>query len=74
MPALFFSCFPCHYIDPLTGSGGGLMGIRIQHKFHPHPCLDPQVMLPPSKAGKLDVGGGVGGGMVRVIKDMGLMP
>ncbi len=33
---------------------------------------DPQVMLPPSKAGKLDVGGGVGGGMVRVIKDMGL--
>lgn len=33
---------------------------------------DPQVMLPPSKAGKLDVGGGVGGGMLRVIKDMGL--
>ena len=33
---------------------------------------DPQVMLPPSKAGKLDVGGGVGQGMLRVIKDMGL--
>lgn len=31
-----------------------------------------QVMLPPSKAGKLDVGGGVGQGMLRVIKDMGL--
>ena len=33
---------------------------------------NPQVMLPPSKAGKLDVGGGVGQGMLRVIKDMGL--
>lgn len=33
---------------------------------------EPQVMLPPSKAGKLDVGGGVGQGMLRVIKDMGL--
>lgn len=33
---------------------------------------NPQVMLPPSKAGKLDVGGGVGQGILRVIKDMGL--
>lgn len=33
---------------------------------------NPQVMLPPSKAGKLDVGGGVGQGMLRVVKDMGL--
>lgn len=33
---------------------------------------EPQVMLPPSKAGKLDVGGAVGTGMLRVIKDMGL--
>lgn len=33
---------------------------------------EPQVMLPPSKAGKLDVGGGIGNGMLRVIKDMGL--
>lgn len=33
---------------------------------------EPQVMLPPSKAGKLDVGGGIGQGMLRVIKDMGL--
>lgn len=33
---------------------------------------EPQVMLPPSKAGKLDVGGGVRQGMLRVIKDMGL--
>lgn len=33
---------------------------------------EPQVMLPPSRAGKLDVGGAVGAGMLRVIKDMGL--
>lgn len=33
---------------------------------------EPQVMLPPSPAGKLDVGGAIGAGMLRVIKDMGL--
>lgn len=33
---------------------------------------NPEVMLPPSKAGKLDVGGAVGAGMLRVIKDLGL--
>ena len=33
---------------------------------------EPQVMLPPSPKGKLDVGGAVGHGMLRVIKDMGL--
>ncbi len=33
---------------------------------------EPQVMLPPSLAGKLDVGGAVGKGYLRVIKDMGL--
>ncbi|HBI73565.1 MAG TPA: Hsp33 family molecular chaperone HslO, partial [Lachnospiraceae bacterium] len=32
----------------------------------------PEVMLPPSKAGKLDVGGAVGTGTLSVIKDMGL--
>lgn len=32
----------------------------------------PQVMLPPSATGKLDVGGAVGQGIMRVIKDMGL--
>ena len=35
-------------------------------------AIEPQVMLPPSLAGKLDVGGAVGSGMLRVIKDMGL--
>jgi molecular chaperone Hsp33 len=33
---------------------------------------NPGVMLPPSKAGKLDVGGAVGQGTLTVIKDMGL--
>lgn len=33
---------------------------------------EPQVMLPPSAVGKLDVGGAVGTGSLRVIKDLGL--
>ena len=35
-------------------------------------AIEPQVMLPPNASGKLDVGGAVGSGMLRVIKDMGL--
>ena len=35
-------------------------------------AIEPQVMLPPNALGKLDVGGAVGKGMLRVIKDMGL--
>lgn len=33
---------------------------------------EPQVILPANAAGKLDVGGAIGAGMLRVIKDMGL--
>lgn len=35
-------------------------------------AIEPQVMLPPNALGKLDVGGAIGEGMLRVIKDMGL--
>lgn len=35
-------------------------------------AIEPQVILPPNALGKLDVGGAVGEGMLRVIKDMGL--
>ena len=35
-------------------------------------AIEPQIVLPPSAAGKLDVGGAVGKGYLRVIKDMGL--
>lgn len=33
---------------------------------------DPQAMMPPNSAGKLDVGGVIGAGVLRVMKDMGL--
>ncbi len=35
-------------------------------------AIEPQVMLPPNAKGKLDVGGAVGKGILRVMKDMGL--
>ena len=35
-------------------------------------AANPSVMLPPSPAGKLDVGGSIGNGVLTVIKDMGL--
>lgn len=33
---------------------------------------NPQAMMPPNSAGKLDVGGVIGSGVLRVMKDMGL--
>lgn len=35
-------------------------------------AIEPQIMLPPNAVGKLDVGGAIGKGSLRVIKDMGL--
>lgn len=35
-------------------------------------AYNPEVMLPPSEKGKLDVGGALGQGMLSVIKDLGL--
>ncbi|MCQ2519210.1 MAG: Hsp33 family molecular chaperone HslO [Lachnospiraceae bacterium] len=35
-------------------------------------CANPNVMLPPSAAGKLDVGGAIGPGFLTVMKDLGL--
>ncbi|MDF2487374.1 MAG: hslO, partial [Herbinix sp.] len=35
-------------------------------------AYNPEVMLPPSSKGKLDVGGALGAGILSVIKDMGL--
>lgn len=35
-------------------------------------AIKPQTMMPPSAKGKLDVGGAIGEGYLRVIKDMGL--
>lgn len=35
-------------------------------------AYNPEVMLPPSQKGKLDVGGALGGGTLSVIKDLGM--
>ncbi|MBQ0042400.1 MAG: Hsp33 family molecular chaperone HslO [Lachnospiraceae bacterium] len=55
-----------------TGPVGGLTvtaNSKAQVKGY---AVQPQVILPASAAGKLDVGGAVGNGILRVVKDMGL--
>ncbi len=47
----------------VTADSGGMVKGYVEN---------PSVMLPPNGAGKLDVGGAVGYGVLQVIKDMGL--
>lgn len=54
---------------------GPVRGLTVNADSHGNvkgAALEPQVMLPPNKLGKLDVGGAVGNGILSVIKDMGL--
>lgn len=56
-------------------SGGPIGGITVTADSKANVkgyVEDPQVMLPPTPEGKLDVGGAVGIGFLSVIKDMGL--
>lgn len=56
-------------------SGGPMKGMTVTADSQGHVKGYPvvaDVMLPPNKQHKLDVGGAVGVGMMRVIKDMGL--
>ena len=53
---------------------GPLKGMTVTADSRGHVkgyAIEPQIMLPPSLAGKLDVGGAIGNGFLRVIKDMG---
>lgn len=58
----------------IKGSGpiGGLTVTADSKARVKGTAINPQVMLPPSAAGKLDVGRAVGEGILSVIKDMGL--
>jgi len=58
----------------ITGDGalGGLTVTADSRGNVKGYALCPGVMLPPSRAGKLDVGGAIGQGVLQVVKDMGL--
>ena len=54
---------------------GPIEGLTVTSDIHGNVkgyAYHPEVMLPPSKEGKLDVGGALGLGIMNVIKDMGL--
>lgn len=53
---------PVHGLTVTADSRGNVKGYADQ----------PQAMMPPSSAGKLDVGGAIGLGVLTVIKDMGM--
>ncbi len=55
--------------------GGPIKGLTVTADAHGNVkgfADNPQVMLPPSAKGKLDVGGAVGLGILSVMKDMGM--
>lgn len=54
------------------GPVGGLTVTADSHANVKGYAVNPQVILPANSVGKLDVGGAVGKGVLRVIKDMGL--
>ena len=55
--------------------GGEAKGLTVTADSHGNVkgyAVNPNVMLPPNKLGKLDVGGALGPGFLTVIKDLGL--
>lgn len=58
----------------ITGDGP-VRGMTVTANSQGHVkgyAIEPQIMLPKNAVGKLDVGGAIGRGSLRVIKDMGL--
>lgn len=55
-----------------TGPIGGVLVTADSHGCVKGYVKNPDVMLPPSPKGKLDVGGAVGGGLLNVTRDIGL--
>ena len=54
------------------GPAGGVTVTADSHGRVKGYANEPQVMLPANNLGKLDVGGAIGAGSLRVIKDLGL--